>query len=73
VRSLIWIPVYAFVTIGLLVWTSYKLIARIFKWLTVVLFSYALASFYGLVDWRHALAVTFVPIWSGHVDSWRCL
>jgi Mn2+/Fe2+ NRAMP family transporter len=44
-----------------LVWTSYKLIAKIFKWMTLVLLAYVLASFYAHVDWRHALAVTFVP------------
>jgi Mn2+/Fe2+ NRAMP family transporter len=36
-------------------WTSYKRIARIFKWLTLVLFAYVLVSFYARVDWRHAL------------------
>ena len=61
IRSLIWIPLYAFAIIALLFWTSYKLIARIFKWMTLVLFTYVLASFYAHVDWRHALAVTFVP------------
>jgi NRAMP (natural resistance-associated macrophage protein)-like metal ion transporter len=61
IRSLIWIPVYAFVIIGVLLWGSYKLIAKIFMWLTLVLFAYVLASFYAHVDWRHALAVTFVP------------
>jgi NRAMP (natural resistance-associated macrophage protein)-like metal ion transporter len=61
IRSLIWIPVYAFVIIGLLIWTSYRLIAKIFKWMTLVLFAYVFASFYAHVDWRHALAVTFVP------------
>ncbi|MCU1316595.1 MAG: natural resistance-associated macrophage protein, partial [Candidatus Acidoferrum typicum] len=61
IRALIWIPFYALFIIGLLVWTSYKLMARIFKWLTLVLFAYVLASFYAHVDWRHALAVTFVP------------
>jgi len=61
IRALIWIPVYAFFILGLLFWTSYKLIARIFKWLTLVLFAYVLTSFYSHVDWRHALAVTFVP------------
>ena len=61
IRSLIWIPVYAFFILGLLFWASYKLIARIFKWLTLVLFAYVFASFYAHVDWRHALAVTFVP------------
>jgi NRAMP (natural resistance-associated macrophage protein)-like metal ion transporter len=61
IRPLIWIPVYAFLIIGLLFWGSYKVIAKIFKWLTLVLFAYVLASFYAHVDWRHALAVTFVP------------
>src|SRR6202171_1805557 len=62
IRALIWIPVYAFFIIGLLFWTSYKLIAKIFKWLTLVLFAYVSASFYAHVDWRDALAVTFVAI-----------
>ena len=69
IRSLIWIPVYAFFIIGLLFWGSYKLISKIFKWLTLVLFAYVVASFYAHVDWRHALAVTFVPHLSGHADS----
>jgi NRAMP (natural resistance-associated macrophage protein)-like metal ion transporter len=61
IRSLIWIPVYALFILGLLFWASYKLIARTFKWLTLVLFAYVLASFYAHIDWRHALAVTLVP------------
>lgn len=61
VRSLIWIPVYAVFILALLFWSSYKLMARIFKWMTVVLFAYVFASFYAHVDWRRALAVTFVP------------
>src|ERR1035437_3904763 len=60
-RALIWIPVYALLIVGLLIWSSYKLITRIFKWMTLVLFAYVFASFYAHVDWRHALAVTFVP------------
>jgi NRAMP (natural resistance-associated macrophage protein)-like metal ion transporter len=61
IRPLIWIPFYALFIIGLLLWTSYKLIAKIFKWMTLVLFAYVLTSFYAHVDWRHALVVTFVP------------
>jgi Mn2+/Fe2+ NRAMP family transporter len=61
IRSLVWIPVYAIFIIGLLFWGSCNLIAKIFKWMTLVLFAYVLASFYAPVDWRHALAVTFVP------------
>jgi Mn2+/Fe2+ NRAMP family transporter len=60
IRSLIWIPVYVLFILGLLFWASYKLIAKLFKWLTLV-------SFYAHVDWKQALAVTFVPRleWSG--------
>jgi NRAMP (natural resistance-associated macrophage protein)-like metal ion transporter len=61
IRSLIWIPVYALFILGLLFWASYKLIAKLFKWLTLVLFAYVFASFYAHVDWKHALALTFVP------------
>ena len=61
IRALIWIPFYALFIIALLIWTSYQRIAKIFKWLTLVLLAYVFASFYVQVDWRHALAVTFVP------------
>jgi NRAMP (natural resistance-associated macrophage protein)-like metal ion transporter len=61
IRSLIWIPVYALFILGLLFWASYKLIAKLFKWLALVLFAYVFASFYAHVDWKQALAVTFVP------------
>ena len=61
IRASIWIPLYALSILGLLFWASYKLIARIFKWLTLVLFAYMLTSFYAHVDWKHALAVTLVP------------
>jgi len=61
IRSLIWIPFYALFILGLLFWISYKVIANIFKWLTLVLFAYVVASLYAHVDWRQALAVTFVP------------
>jgi NRAMP (natural resistance-associated macrophage protein)-like metal ion transporter len=61
IRAFIWIPVYAFFIIAVLFWSSYKQFARIVKWMTVVLFAYVFASFYAHVDWRHALAVTFVP------------
>jgi NRAMP (natural resistance-associated macrophage protein)-like metal ion transporter len=31
IRPLLWIPFYALLILGLLIWTSYKLIARVFK------------------------------------------
>jgi NRAMP (natural resistance-associated macrophage protein)-like metal ion transporter len=61
IRPLVWIPVYALLIFALLLWRSYQQIARIFKWMTLVLFAYALASFYAHVDWKQALLVTLVP------------
>src|SRR5580692_20305 len=54
IRPLLWIPFYALLIFALLLWTSYKQIARIFKWITLVLFAYVLASFYAHVDWKQA-------------------
>jgi NRAMP (natural resistance-associated macrophage protein)-like metal ion transporter len=61
IRPLFWIPFYALLILGLLIWTSYKLIARVFKWMTLVLFAYVLTSFFAHVDWKQALLVTLVP------------
>ncbi len=61
IQSHAWIPVYALGILALLFWSSYRLIARIFKWMTLVLFAYVLTSFFAHVNWKHALAVTFVP------------
>src|SRR5579863_2019201 len=36
-NALLWTPVYAGFILALLFWSSYKQIARIFKWLTLVL------------------------------------
>jgi NRAMP (natural resistance-associated macrophage protein)-like metal ion transporter len=61
IRPLFWIPFYALLILGLLIWTSYKLIARVFKWMTLVLFAYVLTSFFAQVDWKQALVVTLAP------------
>jgi Mn2+/Fe2+ NRAMP family transporter len=42
-------------------WSSYRTIARVFKWLTLVLLDYVLTAFVAHVDWRLALEVTFIP------------
>jgi NRAMP (natural resistance-associated macrophage protein)-like metal ion transporter len=67
VRSLYWTPVYAIVLVGLLFWTSYRLIARIFKWLTLALFAYIAAAFLAHPDWPAVLRATLIPHveWSG--------
>jgi NRAMP (natural resistance-associated macrophage protein)-like metal ion transporter len=59
--AFIWLPLYAGIIISLLFWTSYSHIARIFKWLTLVLFAYIIAAFLARPDWSLVLRSTFVP------------
>ena len=46
---------------SLLLWSSYRSIARAFKWLTLVLLAYVLTAFVAGVDWRLAVQMTLVP------------
>src|SRR5205814_3705936 len=52
VDSRILVPVYAAVIMSLLFWSSYRRIARIFKWLTLVLFAYVGAGILAHPDWH---------------------
>jgi NRAMP (natural resistance-associated macrophage protein)-like metal ion transporter len=61
VSSLIWTPIFAGVIVLLMFQTSYRTIARTFKWLTLVLFSYAVTAFLSKPDWTQVLRATFVP------------
>lgn len=61
VNSLVWTPIYAILIISLLFWTSYRFIAKVFKWLTLVLFAYVITAFLSDPDWRAVLHSTFVP------------
>src|SRR6266481_7677737 len=45
ISSYFWLPLFAFLIVVLLVWLSYRHIARIFKWLTLVLFAYVITAF----------------------------
>jgi NRAMP (natural resistance-associated macrophage protein)-like metal ion transporter len=67
VRSVYWTPIYALMIGSFLIWSSYYTIARIFKWMTLVLFSYVLAAFFAKPDWAAILRSTFIPHveWSG--------
>jgi len=66
VNSMVWTPLYTALIVGFLFWSSYRQIARIFKWITLVLLAYVIAAFFAGVDWRHALLATLVPrpVWS---------
>jgi len=62
----IWMPLFALVIVSFLSFTDYQHIARIFKWLTLVLFSYVLAALLARPDWPATLRATLVPriVWS---------
>lgn len=61
VGSLYWVPVYALVMAAFLIWSSYYQLARIFKWLTLVLFAYVLAAFLAKPDWPSVFRSTLIP------------
>jgi NRAMP (natural resistance-associated macrophage protein)-like metal ion transporter len=61
IRSYYWTPSFALLITGLLIWTSYNLIARVFKWLTLVLFAYVITAFLARPDWAAIFHGTFVP------------
>ena len=61
VRAVFWTPLYAGFVVSLLFWSSYRQIARIFKWLTLVLFAYVVTAFLAYPDWGAVLRATVVP------------
>jgi len=61
VKAVFWTPLYAGFIVSLLFWSSYRQIARIFKWLTLVLFAYVLTAFLAHPDWGAVLRATVVP------------
>src|SRR6201996_7324895 len=61
ISAFYWTPFFAAVIVALLFWTSYRLMAQIFKWLTLVLFAYVITAFLAHPDWRAVLYSTFVP------------
>jgi len=66
INSLLWIPIFGVTIAAFLMWSSYRQIARIFKWLTLVLLAYVGTAFLAHVDWHAALSATFMPhlVWS---------
>lgn len=47
--------------VALQVWGNYRLIANVFKWLTISLFAYIAAAFLARPHWGEVLKATFVP------------
>ncbi|MGA2040135.1 MAG: divalent metal cation transporter [Bryobacteraceae bacterium] len=73
VRPLYWKPLYALVLVWLLFKTSYRLIARIFKWLTLALFAYIAAAFLAHPDWPAVLQATLIPHVQWSAAYWATL
>src|SRR2546421_2276021 len=61
VPSFFWTPLFAAGIVSAMLVSSYRTIARIFKWLTLVLFAYVIAAFLAKPDWAHVLRSTIVP------------
>jgi NRAMP (natural resistance-associated macrophage protein)-like metal ion transporter len=60
-------PFFAALVIGLLFLTSYRTMARIFKWMTLALFAYIITAFLAHPDWGLVLKATLIP----HVEWTR--
>jgi Mn2+/Fe2+ NRAMP family transporter len=61
ITAWLWLPLFAGLIVVLLIWSSYRQIARIFKWLTLVLFAYVAAAIMAHPDWIKVLLATLVP------------
>jgi NRAMP (natural resistance-associated macrophage protein)-like metal ion transporter len=61
IHAYYWTPFFAAVILALLLWTSYRTMARVFKWLTLVLFAYVITAFLAHPDWNAILRATFIP------------
>ncbi len=61
VASPVWTPLYAGLIVSFLFFSSYEQMARIFKWMTLILFSYAAAAFLARPQWPTVLLATLIP------------
>ncbi len=58
--TLLIIPI-SLAILALQIWGSYRLIANVFKWLTLALFAYIAAAFFAKPDWGDVLRNTLIP------------
>ena len=56
-----WVPIYTVVIALLLIVSSYRTIARVFKWLSLVLLAYVATAFVAPVDWGAAMRAVVLP------------
>jgi NRAMP (natural resistance-associated macrophage protein)-like metal ion transporter len=72
-NAMYWVPVYAVLIASFLIWSSYYTIARIFKWLTLILFAYVVAAFLAHPDWGVVLRSTLIPHFENSSKYWATL
>jgi NRAMP (natural resistance-associated macrophage protein)-like metal ion transporter len=61
VTAKLWTFLFTALIVSFLFWSSYRQIARVFKWITLVLLAYVVTAFFAHVDWRSALVATIFP------------
>lgn len=61
VPAAVFAPVFAVLILALLVFASYPVMARVFKWLTLALFAYVGAAFLARPHWGEVLRSTVLP------------
>jgi NRAMP (natural resistance-associated macrophage protein)-like metal ion transporter len=66
IPSQVWTPLFAAGIVAALIFSSYRQVARVFKYLTLVLFAYVIAAFFAHADWKQVLLFTLIPhvVWS---------
>jgi len=61
VNAKFWIFVFSVLIVCFLFWSSYRQIARVFKWITLVLLAYVATAFFAHVNWKQAIVATLLP------------
>lgn len=61
IRTLVLVPLIALLILLLLIYETYPVIVRVFKWLTLALFTYVGAAFLAHPDWSAVARATVVP------------
>ena len=61
INSPVWSPLFALSLVAMVVFASYRLVANIFKWLTLSLFAYVVTAFLTHPQWNTVLRATLIP------------
>lgn len=66
-KSVLWVPLFTAIVLAFLIFSSYRFMTSILKWLTLVLFAYVITAFLAKPDWMEVLDGTFHPHirWNG--------